>query len=151
MGLIDFLIPHNINPGKIQDYSTKSLVLSALKYCTEFEPLFLGFGWNVCRQAGIEPMFVTFVCCPLYSSNMAQVNCQHVLKTVVGMYLVLRCWLQRLNCMTRDLKRRISAEWILGINYCSYTRPRMVIMHETFSRCFMIWTLKTPVLWEGNK
>ena len=41
-GLIDFLIPHNINPGEIQDYSTKSLVLSALKYCTEFEPLFLG-------------------------------------------------------------------------------------------------------------
>ena len=40
MGLIDFLIPHNINPGKIQDYTTKSLVLSALKYCTEFEPLF---------------------------------------------------------------------------------------------------------------
>ena len=34
------MIPHNINPGEIQDYSTKSLVLSALKYCTEFEPLF---------------------------------------------------------------------------------------------------------------
>ena len=96
-------------------------------------------------------MFVTFVWCLLYSSNIAQVNCQHVFKKVVGIYLVLCCWPQRFNCMTRDLKRRISAEWILGINYCSCTRPRMVIMHENFTRCFMIWTLKIPVLWEENK
>ena len=140
--MIDFLIPHNINHGKIQDYSTKYLVLNALKYCTEFEPFF-GFSWNVLRQAaGIEPMFVAFVCCLLYSSNAAQVNCQHVLKKVVGIYLVSRYWLQRFNCMTRDLKQKISAEWSLCINYCSCTRLRMVIIHENFTRCFMIMDVK---------
>ena len=60
---------------------------------------------------------------------------QHVFKKVVGIYLVLRCWLQRFNYMT-DLEQKISVDRSLGINYCGCTRSRMVIMYEIFTKLF---------------
>ena len=98
-------------------------------------------------------MFVTFVCCPLYSSNTAQVNCQHVLKKLLEFTLccVAGFRVMQLNLHDAGFETKDFSGIDLGYKYCSFTRPRMVIMHENFSRCFMIWTLKTPVLWEGNK
>ena len=60
---------------------------------------------------------------------------QHVFKKVAGIYLVLRCWLQRFNYMT-DLEQKISVDRSLGINYCGCTRSRMVIMYEIFTKLF---------------